>query len=57
VILRQFYIHKVRGYLQEKIVTFVMNLTISPQRIIYLVRHGESNFNIEDRVGGNPELT
>lgn len=34
-----------------------MNLTISPSRIIYLVRHGESQFNVEDRVGGNADLT
>lgn len=53
----QFYIHKVRGYLQEKIVTFVMNLTISQERIIYLIRHGESQFNVEKRVGGDADLT
>lgn len=46
-----------RGYLQEKIVTYVMNLTISPERIIYLIRHGESVYNIEDRIGGNSDLT
>lgn len=34
-----------------------MNLTISPNRIIYLIRHGESAYNTEDRVGGDSNLT
>jgi len=33
-----------------------MNLHITP-RPIYFTRHGESLFNIEDRIGGDPDLS
>src|SRR5688500_12886495 len=33
-----------------------MNLHVAP-RSIWLVRHGESLFNVEDRVGGDPGLS
>ena len=49
--------HNVLGYLPEKIMSYVINLTISPDRIIYLSRHGESNYNTEQRIGGNPSLS
>ena len=26
-------------------------------RNIYITRHGESQYNVEDRIGGNPPLT
>lgn len=35
-------INKINGYLAEKIMTYTINLTISPKRKIYLSRHGES---------------
>jgi hypothetical protein len=50
-------INKINGYLAEKIMTYTINLTISPNRNIYLSRHGESEYNIEDRVGGNSKLS
>ena len=37
--------------------TYTINLTISPKRNIYLSRHGESEYNVEDRVGGNSKLS
>jgi 6-phosphofructo-2-kinase/fructose-2,6-biphosphatase 2 len=37
--------------------TYTINLTISPKRNIYLSRHGESEYNREDRLGGNSELS
>lgn len=37
--------------------TYTINLTISPKRNIYLSRHGESEYNIEDRLGGNSNLS
>ena len=33
-------INQVQGYLAEKIMTYTINLTISPKRTIYLTRHG-----------------
>ena len=36
--------------------TFVMNINICPQRIIYLLRHGETLYNTDTRIGGNPGL-
>ena len=37
--------------------TYTINLTISPKRNIYLSRHGESEYNVQDRVGGNSKLS
>jgi broad specificity phosphatase PhoE len=37
--------------------TYTINLTISPNRNIYLSRHGESLFNLDDRIGGDPNLS
>jgi 6-phosphofructo-2-kinase/fructose-2,6-biphosphatase 2 len=37
--------------------TYTINLTISPNRNIYLSRHGESQFNLDDRIGGDPNLS
>lgn len=50
-------VNRINGYLAEKIMTYTINLTISPKRNIYLSRHGESEYNIEDRVGGNSKLS
>ena len=49
--------HNILGYLPQKIMSYAINLTISPNRTIYLSRHGESTFNIENRIGGNPNLS
>ena len=53
---RQIHIHQLEGYLPSRIVPFLMNLHLSP-RTIWLTRHGESAFNLQDRIGGNPDLT
>jgi len=53
---QQFEMNKINGYLQSRIVAFLMNLHITP-RPIYFVRHGESVYNVENRIGGDPELT
>ena len=50
-------VYRINGYLQEKIMTYTMNLTISPHRLIYLSRHGESEYNTQERIGGNSSLT
>jgi broad specificity phosphatase PhoE len=48
--------NNITGYIESKIISFLMNLHITP-RPIYFTRHGESAFNIEDRVGGDPDLS
>jgi broad specificity phosphatase PhoE/predicted kinase len=53
---RQLMTNNIQGYLPSRLVTFLMNLHLAP-RTIYLTRHGQSAFNAEERVGGNPELT
>lgn len=48
----------ISGYAASRIISYVMNLTqVKIQHPIYFVRHGESCFNLEDRIGGNPLLT
>lgn len=53
---RRVEMHEIRGYLLGRIVFFLMNLHIA-SRSIYLTRHGESTFNVEDRIGGDPSLS
>lgn len=49
--------HKINGYLPEKVMSYTIKLTLSPDRVIYLSRHGESTYNLENRIGGNPGLS
>lgn len=50
--------HGISGYLASRIISYVMNLSqVKIQHPIYFVRHGESCYNLEDRIGGNPLLT
>lgn len=48
--------HRVQGYLPSRLVYFLMNLHVVP-RSIWLTRHGESLFNVEERVGGDAPLS
>ncbi len=48
--------HRIHGYLPSRLVYFVMNLHVTP-RSIWLARHGESLYNLADRVGGDPGLS
>ncbi|KAI8911050.1 histidine phosphatase superfamily [Gorgonomyces haynaldii] len=52
----QVLVHNVRGYLQSRIVYFLMNLNITP-RSFYISRHGESVFNLSQRIGGDSPLS
>ncbi|GJD12608.1 6-phosphofructo-2-kinase/fructose-2,6-bisphosphatase [Galdieria sulphuraria] len=53
---RTIMLHQLTGYLQGKLVSYLMNMhTLS--RSIYLTRHGESEYNAEERLGGDPDLT
>ena len=49
-------LNQIQGYLHSRIVTYLMNLHTSV-RPIWLSRHGQSEFNVEDRIGGDPPLT
>ena len=49
-------LHHVQGFLESKIATFCSYIH-TRHRAIVLVRHGESEFNPEERIGGNPALT
>lgn len=48
--------HRIRGYLAGQIATYLGNLHTDP-RPIWLSRHGESEANPENRIGGDPDLT
>ncbi|TFK28157.1 fructose-2,6-bisphosphatase [Coprinopsis marcescibilis] len=47
---------KINGYLQSRIAFFLMNLHLKP-RSIYMSRHGESQFNVEGKIGGDSLLS
>ena len=51
-----FVVHSVRGYLPQKVVHFVMNLHTLP-RVFYLSRHGQSEYNLLGKIGGDAGLT
>lgn len=48
-------LHAIYGFLRTKIVSFVMNLHTVP-RPVYIVRHGESVFNVKGLVGGGTSI-
>ncbi len=52
-----FVVNKIDGYVQSKILQLLMNCTHHRQKSIYLTRHGQSVFNQQQRIGGDPELT
>mmetsp|Transcript_21409 Transcript_21409/g.44532 ORF Transcript_21409/g.44532 Transcript_21409/m.44532 type:complete len:530 (+) Transcript_21409:125-1714(+) len=51
-----FIVHSVRGFLPQKVVHFVMNLHLLP-RVFYLSRHGQSEYNLLGKIGGDAGLT
>ncbi|ORC86589.1 putative 6-phosphofructo-2-kinase/fructose-2,6-biphosphatase [Trypanosoma theileri] len=51
-------VYGVTGYAASRIVSYVMNLTqMKVHHPIYFMRHGESLYNTEDRIGGDSPLT
>jgi 6-phosphofructo-2-kinase/fructose-2,6-biphosphatase 2 len=52
----QVQLNRVRGFLPTKIASFVSNLNVTP-RTIYFTRHGESEANLEGKIGGNTHLS
>ncbi|KAM9758945.1 6-phosphofructo-2-kinase/fructose-2,6-bisphosphatase 2 isoform 2-T2 [Menidia menidia] len=53
---RRFLVNRVQDYIQSKIVYYLMNIHVHSHSI-YLCRHGESNHNVEGRIGGDAELS
>eukprot|EP00934_Nitzschia_sp_Nitz4_P001739 Nitzschia sp. Nitz4//scaffold369_size34440//3595//5478//NITZ4_007838-RA/size34440-processed-gene-0.21-mRNA-1//-1//CDS//3329549353//1739//frame0 len=53
---KQFIVNSIRGYLPLKVVHFVMNLHTLP-RTFYLTRHGQSEYNLLGKIGGDSGLT
>ncbi|RMZ98015.1 6-phosphofructo-2-kinase fructose-2-6-bisphosphatase-like isoform X1, partial [Brachionus plicatilis] len=52
----RFLVNRVIGHIQSRVVYFLMNIHVLP-RTIYLTRHGESDLNLQQRIGGNPNLS
>ncbi|QQR92003.1 MAG: 6-phosphofructo-2-kinase/fructose-2,6-bisphosphatase [Myxococcales bacterium] len=53
---RRVVINNIDGYLPSRVVYFLMNIHTVP-RPIWLLRHGESIDNVENRIGGDSELS
>ncbi|KAL6852889.1 Fructose-2,6-bisphosphatase [Amphichorda felina] len=53
---KQVIINRIQDYLQSRIVYYLMNLHIRP-RSIWLSRHGESQYNLDGRIGGDALLS
>lgn len=49
-------VHRIDGTILSRAVVFLMNLR-TRRRTVWMVRHGESVFNVEDRVGGDSDLS
>ncbi|KAL2192516.1 6-phosphofructo-2-kinase-domain-containing protein [Corynascus similis CBS 632.67] len=53
---KKVFINRIQDYLQSRVVYFLMNLHIRP-RSVWLSRHGESEYNLEGRIGGDSLLS
>ena len=53
---RTLVLHKIEGYLLARVVHFLLNLHVQP-RGVWLTRHGESEFNVLGRIGGDSPLS
>ncbi|XP_065558084.1 6-phosphofructo-2-kinase/fructose-2,6-bisphosphatase-like isoform X2 [Artemia franciscana] len=49
-------VHKHEGHIQSRIVYYLMNIHITP-RTIYFTRHGESEYNLNGKIGGDSSLS
>lgn len=52
----QIIVNRIELYLESRIVYYVMNLHIKP-RSIWLLRHGESLYNLTGKIGGDLDLS
>eukprot|EP01116_Phalansterium_solitarium_P025437 TRINITY_DN972_c2_g1_i3.p1 TRINITY_DN972_c2_g1~~TRINITY_DN972_c2_g1_i3.p1 ORF type:complete len:496 (-),score=217.41 TRINITY_DN972_c2_g1_i3:49-1536(-) len=53
---QQVLVNNIESYVTSRVIHFLMNLHTNP-RPIWLTRHGQSEFNLEERLGGDPPLT
>lgn len=53
---RKLVAHRIVGYLPARLVHLLVNFHLEP-RAIFLTRHGESEFNVHGRIGGDAPLT
>jgi broad specificity phosphatase PhoE/predicted kinase len=53
---RQVITNRIEGYLSSRLVFFLMQIRPTDRRL-WLTRHGESEFNLLGRIGGDPPLT
>jgi broad specificity phosphatase PhoE/predicted kinase len=53
---RTMVLHKIDGYLLARVVHFLLNLHVQPSGV-WLTRHGESEFNVLGRIGGDAPLS
>jgi len=53
---RKVTVHKHEGHIQSRIVYYLINIRVVP-RTLYLSRHGQSNYNSLNRLGGDSDLT
>jgi broad specificity phosphatase PhoE/predicted kinase len=53
---RQVIVNRINGYLPSRLVSFLVNLH-NAQRPIWLTRHGQAEFNVLERIGGNTHLS
>ncbi|UZJ55445.1 hypothetical protein CBS101457_004765 [Exobasidium rhododendri] len=49
-------VNQIHGYLESRIAFYLMNLHLTP-RNIFFSRHGESQFNVEGKIGGDADLS
>lgn len=49
-------INHIQGYLESRIAFYLMNLHLTP-RNIFFSRHGESQYNVEGKIGGDSNLS
>ncbi|KAI0229269.1 Fructose-2,6-bisphosphatase [Massospora cicadina] len=52
----KYIVNRIRGYLESRVVYYLMNLHIIP-RNIFISRHGESVYNTLGKIGGDSELS
>jgi broad specificity phosphatase PhoE/predicted kinase len=48
--------HQINGYLPSRLVSFLLSSHVTG-RTVWLTRHGESLYNLSNRIGGNPDLS
>jgi hypothetical protein len=53
---RRFLVNRVQDHIQSRIVYYLMNIHVQP-RTIYLCRHGENEYNLQGKIGGDSGLS